>query len=93
MVRVKLRSLSVLAAAVVAVGAALFATSVSATAADSHAQIAGDRSTWASNAVNQWVSDTTRQGLQVGYTSTGSAAGRWDFATGLTDFGVTDRPY
>jgi len=59
-------------------------------AAASHAQIQGSGSTWSSNAVNQWISDVTSQGLQVVFSGVGSAQGRTDFAQQVTDFGVTD---
>jgi phosphate ABC transporter phosphate-binding protein len=62
-------------------------------AADSHAQINGSGSSWAANAINQWVADVKNQGLRVVFTSTGSAQGRKDFAYKTTDFGVTDIPY
>lgn len=59
----------------------------------SHSQIVGTGSSWASNAVNQWVSDVSSQGLQVVFTSTGSATGRQDFANKTTDFAVSDIGY
>jgi phosphate transport system substrate-binding protein len=65
----------------------------SAIAAASHAQITGSGSSWAANALNQWIADVTNQGLKVTFTSTGSAQGRKDFAYKTTDFGVTDIPY
>jgi len=62
-------------------------------AASSHAEIDGSGSSWAANAVNQWVTDVTSQGLRVGFTSLGSAQGRQDFSNSLTDFGVSDIAY
>lgn len=62
-------------------------------ASASHAQISGDGSSWASNAVNQWIADVNSQGLQVVFTSTGSAQGRQDFANGSVDFAVSDIGY
>ena len=62
-------------------------------ASASHAQINGDGSSWASNAVNQWIADVNSQGLQVVFTSTGSAQGRQDFANGSVDFAVSDIGY
>ena len=67
--------------------------SAPARAAGSHAQIEGDGSSWAANAVNQWVSDVSQQGLQVVFTSTGSAQGRQDYANGSVDFAVSDIGY
>ncbi|WP_375479474.1 substrate-binding domain-containing protein [uncultured Jatrophihabitans sp.] len=58
-----------------------------------HAQIGGSGSSFAANALDQWAADTNRQGLQVVYTSSGSAQGRLDFARRTTDFAVTDTPY
>ena len=66
---------------------------VSAGAAPSHAQINGSGSSWAANAVNQWIADVNKQGLQVVFTSAGSAQGRKDFAYKTTDYGVSDIPY
>ena len=62
-------------------------------AAVAHAEIDGTGSSWAANAVNQWKADVQAQGLKVGFTSTGSAQGRQDFANGTTDFGVSDIGY
>jgi phosphate transport system substrate-binding protein len=64
-----------------------------AAAGPSHTQITGSGSSWAANAVNQWIADVTKQGLQVVFTSTGSAQGRHDFAYKTTDFGVSDIAY
>lgn len=58
-----------------------------------HALIQGSGSSWAANAVNQWVADVANQGLQVVYTANGAAQGRKDYANKSTDFGVTDSPY
>ena len=63
---------------------------VAAQAAPAHAPIQGSGSSWAYNAVNQWIADTSTQGLQVVFTSTGSAQGRQDFARRLNDFAVSD---
>ena len=61
--------------------------------AASHDQIQGSGSSWAYNAVNQWISDVNAQGLQVVFTSTGSAQGRQDFAHNSNDFAVSDIGY
>jgi phosphate ABC transporter phosphate-binding protein len=62
-------------------------------AANSHAQISGSGSSWAYNAVNQWIADTNQRGLQVVFTSTGSATGRQDFSNKTNDFAVSDIGY
>ena len=55
-----------------------------------HALIQGSGSSWAANAVNQWIADVHANGLQVVFTSNGSAQGRKDFANKITDFAVSD---
>lgn len=63
-------------------------------ASGSHALISGSGSSWAFNAVNQWVGDVQQQrGLKVVFTSTGSATGRQDFASSTNDFAVSDIGY
>ena len=52
--------------------------------------ISGSGSTWASNAVNQWIADVSPQGLQVIYSASGSAQGRRDFANNANDFALSD---
>lgn len=64
-----------------------------ASAAPSYALIQGSGSSWAANAVNQWVADGDAKGLRVVYTANGAAQGRKDYANKSTDFGVTDSPY
>ncbi len=59
-------------------------------ASGAHAQIQGSGSSWAYNSIQQWISDTQSQGLQVVFTPSGSAAGRKDFANGVSDFAVSD---
>jgi phosphate transport system substrate-binding protein len=51
--------------------------------------IQGSGSSWAANAVNQWVADVNSQGVQVVYTPDGDAQGRQDFANRTSDFAVT----
>jgi phosphate transport system substrate-binding protein len=68
----------------------------SATAADSansHALIQGSGSSWAANAINQWVADVANQGLRVVFTANGAAQGRKDYANRSNDFGVSDIPF
>jgi phosphate transport system substrate-binding protein len=62
-------------------------------AAVTHQQITGSGSSWASNAVNQWVADVQSNGLQVVFTPNGSATGRRDFADQTSDFAVSDIGY
>jgi ABC-type phosphate transport system substrate-binding protein len=74
-----------------ALGVAL--SSSPATAADSHALIQGSGSSWAANALNQWVADVNSQGIQVVYTPDGDAQGRQDYANKTSDFSVTSIGY
>jgi len=62
-------------------------------AAQTHALIQGSGSSWAANAVNQWVADVQQNGLQVVYTAVGSAQGRKDFAYKTNDYAVSDIGY
>jgi phosphate transport system substrate-binding protein len=55
--------------------------------------ITGSGSTWAQNAVDEWVGNVSSQGLQVVFTGTGSAQGRQSFANGTVDFAVSDIGY
>jgi phosphate transport system substrate-binding protein len=64
-----------------------------ATATTSHALIEGSGSSWAANAVNQWIADVHSNGLQVVYDPSGSAQGRIDFANKTVDFAVSDIGY
>ena len=54
------------------------------------AAIQGSGSTWAQNAVDQWIYDVTAQNLQVNFTGSGSAQGRTDFRNDTNDFAVSD---
>jgi phosphate transport system substrate-binding protein len=81
------------AAFVAALSAAIGAAAPAAHASGAHALIQGSGSTWAANAVNQWISDVEPNGLQVVYTGTGSAQGRTDFADSTVDFAVSDIGY
>jgi phosphate transport system substrate-binding protein len=56
----------------------------------SHALIQGSGSSWAANAVSQWIADVQNNGLQVVFTPSGSAQGRKDFASRTVDFAVSD---
>jgi phosphate ABC transporter phosphate-binding protein len=68
----------------------LFVATAQPSEAVAHARIEGSGSSWAANAVNQWIADVTSSGLQVVFTSQGSAQGRKDFANNTTDFGISD---
>lgn len=57
------------------------------------ARISGSGSSWAGNALNQWVRESAGKGLKVDYSPVGSSRGRLEFATELTDFGVSEIPY
>jgi phosphate transport system substrate-binding protein len=82
------------AASIAAIGVALLLGAQSAaTAAPSTALIVGSGSSWAANAVNQWVADVAQQGIQVVYTPDGDAQGRMDFATRTSAFSVTSIGY
>lgn len=85
-----MRRLLALAAAVVASCLSPLALATPASGAVTHALISGSGSSWAANAVNQWISDVTSNGLQVVYTAAGSAQGRADFRNVTTDFAVSD---
>ena len=83
---------------ILSAGLAVLVTLISASwgqasAAGAHALIQGSGSSWAANAVAQWITDVHANGLQVVFTSSGSAQGRTDFANKTTDFGVSDIGY
>ena len=61
--------------------------------ADPPSQIDGSGSSWAENAVNQWVSDVHAQGVEVVYSPDGDSQGRQDFANKVSDFAVTSDGY
>ena len=88
--RVRRRLLTVTAATIAVM---LASTGAPAMATDAHSPIEGTGSSWSANAVTQWIADVTPQGLQVTFTSTGSAQGRKDYALGNVDFAVTDIAY
>jgi phosphate transport system substrate-binding protein len=69
---------------------AVSTTSAPAVGAVSHQRIEGSGSSWAANAVNQWIADVYSSGLQVVFSPVGSAQGRKDFAFKTNDFAVSD---
>ena len=80
--------------ALAAVSLPIMATGAPASADVSHALIQGSGSSWAANAVNQWIADVhNSSGLQVVYTDSGDAQGRRDFANLTSDFAVTSLGY
>lgn len=62
-------------------------------ATGSTALIQGSGSSWAANAINQWVADVASEGVQVVFTPDGDAQGRQDFANRTSDFAVTSIGY
>ncbi|MGI8666064.1 MAG: substrate-binding domain-containing protein [Jatrophihabitans sp.] len=89
-------STNLIRAAAAALGVALLAAIVAGqpvAAAPAHDTIQASGSSWAANAVNQWVADVKASGLRVSFTSTGSAQGRKDFASAVTDFAISDIGY
>jgi phosphate ABC transporter phosphate-binding protein len=61
--------------------------------ASSYVPISGAGSTWAYDAINQWILDVDQFGLQVNYAAVGSSAGRSEFAAGTVNFAASDIPY
>ncbi|MBV9487458.1 MAG: substrate-binding domain-containing protein [Frankiaceae bacterium] len=88
----KLRALAAVAIAALAAAPGLTAV-VPAQAAATHTLIQGSGSSWAANAVNQWVADVHQQGMQVVYSPSGDATGRQDFANKTSDMSVTSLGY
>lgn len=57
------------------------------------ARISGDGSSWAGNALQDWVAAVKTQGVTVDFTPDGSSSGRSNFARGLSDYAVSEIPY
>jgi phosphate transport system substrate-binding protein len=55
--------------------------------------INGNGSTWAGNAISDWVAAVKAQGVTVNFTPDGSSSGRKNFALGLSDFAVSEIPF
>jgi phosphate transport system substrate-binding protein len=83
------RSIALATAALVCCAVSLLGAS-SASASAPTAQISGSGSSWAANAVYQWINDVLAQGVQVVFTDSGSAQGRTDFRNLTNDFAVSD---
>ncbi|MFJ4983880.1 phosphate ABC transporter substrate-binding protein PstS [Streptomyces sp. NPDC088732] len=77
----------------VAVVCALLAVRPPGAAAASYTKISGSGSTWSANAIEQWRRNVRQQGMTVNYASVGSTVGRSQFASGTSDFGVSEIPY
>jgi len=92
-VSVRVRGAPVLALTLFAVLVSLVAWQRTAAAAGPTALIQGSGSSWAANAVNQWVADVASQGVQVVYTPDGDAQGRQDYANRTSDFSVTSEGF
>lgn len=71
----------------------LLAAGTAPAAAAGHEQISGSGSSWATNAINVWISAVSQDGLKVVFTSGGSGIGRKDFANSTTDYAVSDIGY
>jgi phosphate transport system substrate-binding protein len=90
--RVRARSIRVVLAVLIALVAALGASATTAQARPT-ARISGDGSSWAGNALADWVAAIKAQGVVVDFTPDGSSSGRTNFARGLSDFAVSEIPY
>lgn len=86
------RTLSVLIALVFTAFSAGLAGAPSALA-DNYVPISGDGSTWAQNAIQQWVTDVKQYGMRINYNGTGSGQGRNDFLKQTVDYAVSDIPF
>jgi phosphate transport system substrate-binding protein len=58
-----------------------------------YTQIEGSGSTWSQGIVAQWISDVDANGMKITYNGAGSSQGRKDFASNVTDFGISEIPY
>jgi len=81
--------ITTVAAALIVSTSALFAAAFGTPTA----RISGNGSSWANNAISDWVSAVKAQGVTVDYTPDGSSSGRKNFAQGLADFAVSEIPY
>ncbi len=83
--------LTSMVAVVILTGSPATATSMAAARPSAaHALIQGSGSSWAANAINQWVADVRASGLQVVFTASGSAQGRKDFSLDTNDFAQSE---
>jgi ABC-type phosphate transport system substrate-binding protein len=58
--------------------------------AGNHALVQASGSSWAANAISQWVADVKSSGMQVVFTASGSAQGRKDFSHATNDFAQSE---
>nr|MCW2727420.1 phosphate transporter substrate-binding protein [Aeromicrobium sp.] len=86
------RKRAALAALVALLSSALLITSARPAQA-AYTQIEGSGSTWSQGIVAQWISDVDANGMKIAYNGAGSSQGRKDFASNVTDFGITEIPY
>jgi ABC-type phosphate transport system substrate-binding protein len=77
------------AALVAAVALSALVGTVGQAGAATPLQINGSGSSWAANAINQWVQDVYTAGVQVTFNPDGDSQGRQDFANKVSDFSVT----
>ncbi|GAB4100952.1 substrate-binding domain-containing protein [Sinomonas halotolerans] len=61
--------------------------------AASYIRIGGSGSSWAGNALQDWVSRVGAQGVTVDYENKGSSTGRKEFADKMKQFAVSEIPY
>ena len=61
--------------------------------AASYPRISGSGSSWAGNALAQWLADVKTQGVTVDFNPTGSSVGRREFANNIKHFAVSEIPY
>lgn len=93
------RTLGRLLAGLIAAAAALLAlssslpTAASAASSTPVSRLSGDGSSWAGNALQNWVTAVKAQGVTVDFNPDGSSLGRDHFAAGLSDFAVSEIPY
>jgi phosphate transport system substrate-binding protein len=85
--------LSVLPGAITVAKAAPEARTSSSPCGGPVAEITGSGSTWAQNAVDEWIANEYQNGINVVFNGDGSAAGRTNFALSTVDFAVSDIGY
>jgi phosphate ABC transporter phosphate-binding protein len=62
-------------------------------AATAYVPISGSGSSWAANAVDQWITDVHQYGMRINYDDDGSNEGRTDYLNHTVDFAVSDIPF
>jgi phosphate ABC transporter phosphate-binding protein len=81
------------AALAMAPSATAVPTAVKLPASGLYSTIAGQGSTWAETAINNWDADVKQNQVTVDYAGTGSTAGRQAFSAGTVQFGASEIPY